>query len=88
MDAGVPIIPIVIDGSFEALPASGVLRQDRVLPIRVRICEPVDTKAYSDLQALSDAVRARMLETQKELWKLRGPIPNELAARAVTPRSV
>jgi 1-acyl-sn-glycerol-3-phosphate acyltransferase len=75
MDSGVPIVPIVLDGTFEALPASGVLRQDRVLTIRVRICEPVDSAAYSDLQAFSDAVRARMLETQFELWKLRDRVP-------------
>src|SRR6185503_19643970 len=88
MDSGVPIVPIVLDGTFEALPASGVLRQDRVLSIRVRICEPVESKAYTDLQAFSDAVRARMLETQKELWKLRDPVAPALDARAVAPRSV
>ena len=85
MDAGVPIVPIVLDGTFEALPASGVLRQDRILTIRVRICEPVESKGFNDLQAFSDAVRARMLETQEELWKARGRIPSELQDRAPEP---
>ncbi len=71
-EAGVAVVPIVIDGTFEAVPTDGVLRQRRAMIIRVRVCEPVESRDYDDAQALSDAVRARMAETQKELWKLRG----------------
>ena len=86
MDAGVPVVPIVLDGTFEALPTNGLLRQNRVLTIRVRICKPVETKDFADTKALSEAVRARMEETQKELWKLRGFTPASSAAEPSTPR--
>ena len=51
------------------------MRQTRALTIRVRICEPVESHDYADAQSLRDAVRARMEETQKELWKIRGFAP-------------
>jgi 1-acyl-sn-glycerol-3-phosphate acyltransferase len=77
VDAGVPVVPIVIDGSREALPTDAVLRQWGPLPIRVRILEPVHPKDYADARALADAVRARMEEAQRGLWALRGFTPPE-----------
>lgn len=84
-DAGVPIVPIVIDGSGDALPKDAILRQWGTLPIRVRILEPVDPKDYANPQALADAVRARMEEAQRGLWALRGFTPPEGAD--ASPRS-
>ena len=74
-DAGVPVVPIVIDGSREALPVDGVMRQFGRLDVRVRILDPVDPKDYADPQALADAVRAKMEVAQRELWALRGFVP-------------
>lgn len=72
LDAGVPVVPIVLDGTFEALPPNGILSQRRVLPIRARICEPIDSRDFADASALSDAVRARMEEEQRRLRQLPG----------------
>jgi 1-acyl-sn-glycerol-3-phosphate acyltransferase len=88
MESGAPVVPIVLDGTFEALPTDGMCRQDRVLSIRVRICEPVDPKGFATLEELSDAVRARMIETQAELWRLRGFTPAEVEAPAARPEQL
>jgi 1-acyl-sn-glycerol-3-phosphate acyltransferase len=74
-EAGAPIVPIVLDGTREALPRDGVLRQWGQMPIRVRVLAPVDPKDYADARALANAVRARMEEAQRELWALRGFVP-------------
>ena len=78
-DANVAIVPIVLDGTREALPKDAVLRQWGSLPIRVRICEPVHPKDYPNPRDLANAVRARMEETQRTLWAMRGFVPPENA---------
>lgn len=59
--AQVPVVPVVILGSHEALPR-GSLRP-RPVPITVRLGDPIPTAglAYADRDALSDRVRAAML---------------------------
>lgn len=45
LEAGVPIVPVALEGSRHILPAGGF--QPRPGRIRVRIGEPIDTSAYS-----------------------------------------
>jgi 1-acyl-sn-glycerol-3-phosphate acyltransferase len=75
MEANRPVVPIVLDGTREALPKDGVLRQWGQTTIRVRVLDPVEPAAFADPRAFADAVRAKMEEAQRELWKLRGFTP-------------
>lgn len=72
MDAGVAVVPIVLDGTFEALPPNGILSQSRIVPVRARICAPVESAGFTDVTAFSDAVRAVMVEEQARLRQLPG----------------
>jgi 1-acyl-sn-glycerol-3-phosphate acyltransferase len=78
-EAGVPVVPIVIDGSFEAVPPDWVLRQKGVVDVRVRIGAPIDPASFPDARAFSDAVRDAMQAVQKDLWRMRGHAPTEAA---------
>jgi 1-acyl-sn-glycerol-3-phosphate acyltransferase len=73
--AGVPVVPIVIDGTFQAVPPDGVLRQKGIVKVRVRIGEPVESRAYADGREMAAAVRGIMQRTQRELWEARGYRP-------------
>ncbi len=79
--ANAPIVPIVIDGSFEAVPPDGILRQKGVVRVRVRIGDPIHPALYADAKALSTATRQAMEKTQAELWKLRGYAPERAPSR-------
>ncbi len=68
-ELGLPIIPIVVDGTRDALPKHGlVLRQESVLHIRVRVLPAVLPEAAEDARALGELVRNQMVT---ELAKLR-----------------
>ena len=71
-DASVPIVPIVIDGTIEAVPRNAILCQKGIVHVNVRICPPVDSTLYPDAASLSKAVRDVMQKTQAELWAARG----------------
>lgn len=70
--AGVPVVPIVIDGSREALPnGTWVFEQDGVLDVRLRVLDPVEpAEVGGDEQALMRRVREAMIA---ELARMRGP---------------
>jgi 1-acyl-sn-glycerol-3-phosphate acyltransferase len=70
--AGVPVVPIVIDRTLEACPIDLVLRQKGVIPIRVLVGEPIDSKPFDTNEGLSAAVEAKMREMQRKLWTERG----------------
>lgn len=80
--AGVPVVPIVIDGTLHALPqGTWVFQQDGVLDIQVRVLEPVHPDAVGgDAQALAERVQAAMVAALAEMRA--GPS----APRAVPPR--
>ena len=65
--AGVPIVPVVIDGAFEAWPRTRILPR----PHRVRVAfgHPVSAAgaAGGDPQAVMDSIRRQMLDLQAEL---------------------
>ncbi|HEY8374829.1 MAG TPA: lysophospholipid acyltransferase family protein [Nannocystis sp.] len=78
VEAGVPIVPIVIDGTLDALPrGTWVFETERVRPIRVRVLDPIAPDATGgDVELLQTRVRELMIAA---LADLRGP-------RAVRPR--
>jgi 1-acyl-sn-glycerol-3-phosphate acyltransferase len=66
VEAGVPVVPIVIDGTLHALPhGTWVFQQEGVLDIRVRVLDPV--APGDDALALQERVRARMTAALAEL---------------------
>lgn len=56
LDAGVPVVPIAISGTFDALPKHGAVLRRMVG--HVRVLDPVDPKQFPSLDALREAVRA------------------------------
>jgi 1-acyl-sn-glycerol-3-phosphate acyltransferase len=58
VDAGVPVVPVTIDGAHAAMPP-GALRLEPV-PIRLTIHEPIPTEGLTpeDVPELIDRVRA------------------------------
>jgi len=67
IEAGVPIVPTVVDGTFEILPKRGFRLSPQ--PITVRFAEPVETAKYShdDRDALIVRVRSQMADMLAEL---------------------
>jgi 1-acyl-sn-glycerol-3-phosphate acyltransferase len=69
-ELNVPVLPIVVDGTRDALPKKGmVFRQDRMLDVRVRVLAPVSPDAAPSAAELSELVRGQMIE---ELRGMRG----------------
>ncbi len=62
IEANVPIVPVVVDGTFEILPKRGY--RLRPQPVTVRFGEPVDASLYThdDRDALIARVHAQMAE--------------------------
>ncbi|MBZ5713122.1 lysophospholipid acyltransferase family protein [Nannocystis pusilla] len=79
VEAGVPIVPIVIDGTGAALPRDGWVFEDLDdLRVDVHVLEPVDPDATGgDVELLQTHVRELMIAA---LHDIRGP-------RAVRPRA-
>ncbi|PEN12284.1 1-acyl-sn-glycerol-3-phosphate acyltransferase [Longibacter salinarum] len=77
----VPVLPIAIDGTQEALPKHSVWFQPNPEKIRVRVLPPVDTSDYApeDTRELQRLVRARIIHQVAE-W--RGVDPSEVDALA------
>jgi 1-acyl-sn-glycerol-3-phosphate acyltransferase len=67
---GVPVLPIVIDGTHEALPKHSIWFDPEVEQIRVQVLDPVDTSGYEPGQAreLQRRVRARII-AQIATWR-------------------
>lgn len=80
---GVPVLPIAIDGTHEALPKHSIWFNPDVETIRVKVLDPVDTSGYTPDQArnLQRYVRAQIID-QLATW--RGVAPSEVDALADT----
>ncbi len=67
--AGVPVVPIVIEGTLHALPqGTWVFQQDGVLRIRLRVLPPIEPRQFAgDDAALQAATRAAMIAGLAEL---------------------
>ncbi len=67
---GVPVLPLAIDGTHEALPKHSIWFNPEVEQIRVQVLEPIDTSGYEPGQAreLQRRVRARII-AQIATWR-------------------
>jgi len=59
--AGVPVVPVFIDGTFEALPPGGWFVRRRPVSLRIGAPVPVEGLAFDDRDQLVAETRARML---------------------------
>ena len=67
-ELNLPIMPVVIEGTRDALPKHGLLLEQRAeLPIHIRILEPIPADVAESAEALSELVRNRMIEGLAEL---------------------
>lgn len=56
-EAKVPVIPVAITGTFEALPKHGLVMRQR-MSAGAEVLEAIDPRAYASADALRDAARA------------------------------
>ena len=56
-EAGVPVIPVAVSGTYDALPKSGLALRNR-MDCRIRILEPLDPARFGSIPELRDAARA------------------------------
>jgi len=79
--SGVPVLPIAIDGTRQALPKHSIWFQPNPEKIRVRVLPPVDTSEYGpdESRELQREVRARIIAQVAE-W--RGISPEDVDALA------
>jgi 1-acyl-sn-glycerol-3-phosphate acyltransferase len=83
VEAGVPVLPLAIEGTRGTLPKGG-WRFDTDCHIRLKVLDPVSTDGLGpgDVEALHDEVRGRIVE-QVAAW--RGVAPHLVDARAPEP---
>lgn len=68
-ELGLPVIPIVVDGTRDILPKHGfLLRQEQVQRMRVRVLAPVSVAVGDDARELGERVRGLMVD---ELARMR-----------------
>ena len=62
IDAGVPILPVVVDGTFNCLPKKG-WRFGKATEIKVEVLDPIDTSEMvrEDIGALRELVRSTII---------------------------
>lgn len=56
-DAGAPLVPVAVSGTYTTLPKTGVVLKNR-MDARVEVLDPLDPAAFPDAGALADAARA------------------------------
>jgi 1-acyl-sn-glycerol-3-phosphate acyltransferase len=62
-ELNLPVLPIVVDGTRDALPKHGLmLEQPAVLRIRVRVLSAHEPGEPTEVEALAETIRRRMLE--------------------------
>lgn len=57
MEAGVPIIPIALHGTYDTLPKHGLIMRNRMDAV-TQVLDPIDPRGYPDPDALRVAARA------------------------------
>jgi len=70
IEEGVPVLPIAIDGTHDALPKHSIWFNPDAERIRVKVLEPVDTVGYEteDARSLQRTVRAHIIDQIAE-WR-------------------
>ncbi len=77
----VPILPIVLDGTLDALPKHGITLRNAA-DIVIQVLEPIDVAAFNDVDTLRDHVRDVMAAELRRLRaERRGEIEPARAAR-------
>lgn len=76
LSKGCPLIPIVLTGTGDTLPKHGLMLKYRA-NCKVRVLEPVDPRAFSDVATLREHVRDLMV---REKSRLDAEVAEELAA--------
>ena len=56
-DAGCPVIPIALSGTFEALPKTGLAIKNG-MRARVRVLDPIEPRGHPSVESLREAARA------------------------------
>lgn len=60
LEAGCPVVPIAVAGTFDSLPKSGVVLR-RPMRARVQVLEPIAPADHPSVAALRDAARAALV---------------------------
>jgi 1-acyl-sn-glycerol-3-phosphate acyltransferase len=79
----VPILPIVLDGTLDALPKHGVTLHHPA-DIVIQVLDPIPVDGFTTVEALRDHVRAVMGDRLRKLRaaRLGAAMPPERAARS------
>jgi len=75
-EAQVPVIPVAITGTFQALPKHGLVMRGR-MDARVEVLEPIDPRAFDSSDELREATRAAIAAALPEEHR-----PFEVVARS------
>ncbi|HET6440204.1 MAG TPA: lysophospholipid acyltransferase family protein [Anaeromyxobacter sp.] len=78
-EARVPVVPVVLTGTYEALPKHGMAMRGP-MRARVEVLEPLEPTAFESAEALRDAARRAMTAALPEAHR---PLTEESAAAAV-----
>lgn len=75
----VPVLPIALDGTYDALPKHSLKFRPATTTMRVKVLEPIETEGLKadDAQALQERARQRIIEQIAE-W--RGVAPEQVDA--------
>jgi 1-acyl-sn-glycerol-3-phosphate acyltransferase len=84
LDAGVPVIPVVVTGTADALPKHGLILRQR-MNAGVRVLDPIDPKDHPSIEALKAAARAAIVDALPEANRPRPGADPGAAARAGRP---
>ncbi len=79
--AGVPIVPVVVHGTHEALARGALLVRPGRVDVHLLEAVPTAGLEYSDRDALADKIRRQLVEALEKLYGIATP---DLAARATT----
>jgi 1-acyl-sn-glycerol-3-phosphate acyltransferase len=79
----VPVLPIIVDGTLDALPKYGLTLNDAA-HIVIQVLDPIDPAGFADAEALRDHVRDVMVA---ELARLRASRAGEAPERDVAKRA-
>ena len=70
----VPVLPIVLDGTLDALPKHGLTLRERA-DIVISVLEPIDADAFADADTLREHVRGVMADELARIRRIRGAAP-------------
>jgi 1-acyl-sn-glycerol-3-phosphate acyltransferase len=74
LDAGCPVVPVVITGTSDALPKNGLVLRSR-MDARVRVLDPILPSAHPTPEALREATRAAIAAALPEANRPAPPRP-------------